>query len=242
MFLWVIALSGVAAVFAIQRIESRPKPVSAPFVTQAFSPNGDGHIDSAKIHFTIPKRQAISVTVIDADGDSVRAITDHETSRVRQRYTWDGAGKDGKAVDDGTYRVKIELHTSGDEVTLPTKIVVDRKPPRLRNVEFGLQNATQLRVTAQVSGGTTLVFRLTNPNEIIEPKNLQGGDALTGAGRFHEVTVVAPLTEKLIRTLDVGDHVGTRRIALVVTDSAGNRDEYFLTTQARLPVPTARNS
>ena len=107
------AAVSIAAVFAVQRIESRGGPLSEPSASTYFSPDGDGVFDEAEVRFTTRSPQRVDVDVVDARGSVVRSITrDLEVDGPRE-LTWDGTDEDGELVAEGEYRFRIRI--AGDD-------------------------------------------------------------------------------------------------------------------------------
>lgn len=122
-FLLLAAAASIAAVFGVQRIESRGGPLSQPWATPYFSPNGDGEADVADIRFTTRQAEVVTVEVVDVDGDRVRLLAERVAVDGATSIPWDGQDDDGKPVSDGTYRVRI-TRAGDDRAYSPTRATV----------------------------------------------------------------------------------------------------------------------
>jgi flagellar basal-body rod modification protein FlgD len=66
---------------------------------------------------------AVTLTIYDADGNSVRTIGGGSLSSGSNSLSWDGTDSDGNTVADGTYSFKVTAtDTSGNSVTASTSI------------------------------------------------------------------------------------------------------------------------
>jgi len=66
---------------------------------------------------------AVTVTVYDEDGNSVKTIDAGSLSSGNNTVTWDGTDSDGDTVDDGTYSFKVTATDSdGNSVTASTSV------------------------------------------------------------------------------------------------------------------------
>jgi spore germination protein YaaH len=96
------------------------KPAAAPTITRlspfvrdmsatsAFSPNGDGRQDVARIEYSLQgAADTVRLEVIDADGDTVRTVDLGAKSAGAHVATWDGKVTGGSVAPEGTYRPRI---------------------------------------------------------------------------------------------------------------------------------------
>ena len=78
----------------------------------AFCPDGNEEL-SFIVRHAVPCE--ITVTVIDADGKTVRRLSSRQGSRPEMltpagsSFTWDGMDADGQRVPDGAYRIKVRV-------------------------------------------------------------------------------------------------------------------------------------
>jgi N-acetylmuramoyl-L-alanine amidase len=106
-----LLILGVAATSAVQ-----PPAASAAtndtiaglaIVGTPFTPDGDGFRDVAVAHLTLRRSATMKVVVRRPDGVIVRRLAVKEPMAAGTRsWTWDGRNDSGKAVKNGTYRVK----------------------------------------------------------------------------------------------------------------------------------------
>ncbi len=76
---------------------------------QYISPNGDGVQDSTTLYFRLDAPQTVQVAVVDKYGRTVRTIGGQGLENVDQaEVLWDGLDDEGKVVDDGDYRLRIQ--------------------------------------------------------------------------------------------------------------------------------------
>src|SRR3978361_983811 len=120
-----------AAFFAAQELKSKPPRIQALTVDPIFSPNQDGRKERARLSFVLERTDAVTATVVDRDGDTVRVLASRRGMKaaVKQRLVWDGRLANGRMAPDGTYRVRLNLRRQGRAVQLPRNIVKDTTPP-----------------------------------------------------------------------------------------------------------------
>ena len=115
-----LALTTVVAVVVVQRAKDAPALVRRVAVTKAFSPDGDGVRDRARIRLEPGRRDRVSLTILDADGRAVRHLVRGRPKRAgrRLRARWDGRTDAGALAPDGVYRVRVALARRGRELEL----------------------------------------------------------------------------------------------------------------------------
>jgi hypothetical protein len=116
----------VAGLLIDQRIRRDGLVVDRIRVDESFTPNGDGHDDTAGISFRIKGPDRIDLDLIDASGHVVRhlavrrLLADHKVTR----FVWDGRTDAGAMAPAGVYTLRIrELGrdrtiTPGEETVL----------------------------------------------------------------------------------------------------------------------------
>jgi hypothetical protein len=123
----------IGAFFAAQRLKQQAPLLRYRASTEAFSPNGDGIKDTAKIRFKLPEADEVTVTVIDEDGGEVaRVATNEALGKGEQSVDWDGTTENGALAPEDEYRVRVSLRDEGRANTLPHTIKLDLTPPRPR--------------------------------------------------------------------------------------------------------------
>jgi hypothetical protein len=128
----------VAAFFAAQRLKSENPLLRYRASDRAFSPNGDGIKDSARIRFKLPEGDDVTVTILDQDGGAVaRVARNRYLPKGEVTLRWDGRGDDGVVAPEDTYRVRVGLRRHGRTNTLPHEVELDLTPPlpRIRAVD-----------------------------------------------------------------------------------------------------------
>jgi len=128
-----IAASGVSFLRA-EQLKLQHSALQHPKVKQAFSPACDGQPrcrSEAVLQFTLGKAQPVALRIVDADGNTVRALTDGEvqTPRGKLRTTWDGRDDDGRLAPDGQYRLAVTLGDDDRTITIPAPINLDTVAP-----------------------------------------------------------------------------------------------------------------
>ena len=132
MFLLLVGAT-VAAFFAAQRLKSEKPLLRYRASDRAFSPNGDGLKDQARIRFKLPEGDDLTVTILDEDGGAVaRVARNKHFPKGETTVLWDGRGDDGVIAPEGTYDVRVGLRRQGRTNTLPHEIDLDLTPPRPR--------------------------------------------------------------------------------------------------------------
>jgi len=138
-----------------------PGLASADVRPGAFSPNGDGCDDTAKVRYVPAERCSIRVAIVDADGTVRRWLTDWRSeSAAAHSTTWDGeVSSDGTlvAAAEGEYGFSIECRDpAGNRSHTGIGVVLDRT--------LGFPTATPQTLSPNgdgVNDSTTLGFTLT---------------------------------------------------------------------------------
>jgi flagellar hook assembly protein FlgD len=95
-------------------------------VESTFSPNGDGHADSARIKFRARRSASgVAVRLIDGDGDVVRTLDSGITLSQRDRlyrFDWNGRTDAGELAAPGYYRAEIVIPDGDREIDSPARI------------------------------------------------------------------------------------------------------------------------
>jgi hypothetical protein len=131
-FLLLVAAT-IAAFFAAQRLKSEKPLLRYRASDRAFSPNGDGVKDAARIRFKLPEADDLTVTILDEDGGAVaRVARNKHFPQGETTVLWNGRGDDGVVAPEGTYDVRVGLRRQGRTNTLPHEIELDVTAPRPR--------------------------------------------------------------------------------------------------------------
>lgn len=173
--LFLAAVGSAAAVFLVQRIEAPIGPFTEPYVTQAFSPNGDGIRDRMTIRFTVHRPEHVTIRLVDSRGRTVHTYAKELFVRGHYIHDYPGTDDHGGPLPEGEYRV--ELHRAGDDRTYgPAKsTVVDTTPlaaelvvARRRGGALGGLVYTEpgvARATLHLADGTMQQPRFSTPNQ-----------------------------------------------------------------------------
>jgi hypothetical protein len=97
---------------------------------QAFSPNGDGRLDTDGVSFTLVNPAHVTVRVLRGSR-VVATLLDDALAAGPQRLTWDGRG-----IPDGRYTLSVSATDSLLTVSQALPVVVDRRAPALRLVSL----------------------------------------------------------------------------------------------------------
>lgn len=121
-----LVLATLAALYSNQRIRRDGLVLDAIHVIRAFSPDGNGHRDRAKISFRIKGPDEINLDVLDANGRLVRRLATARLLPNREVtvFHWDGRTETGALAGPGTYTLRVhELRrdrtiTPGEQIRL----------------------------------------------------------------------------------------------------------------------------
>ena len=99
-----IAASGVSFLRA-EQLKLQHSALQHPHIKQSFSPTCSGprcH-RQAVLEFTLGTAQPVGLKIVDADGNTVRSLTDGEVQTPKGNVTvrWDGHDDQGAIVPDG---------------------------------------------------------------------------------------------------------------------------------------------
>jgi hypothetical protein len=129
-----LVLATIAAFFVTQQLKSE-FPLVIRFATKPphFSPNGDHYRDSSTVGFDLSEPAEVTFSITDGEGNEVRRIVDERrlAGDTKHRFPWDGRDDEGRAVRDGTYRMRVVRRDESRVINSTKEITVDRKPPRV---------------------------------------------------------------------------------------------------------------
>ena len=122
-----------------------------------FAPNGDGVRETVVLGGTVSEQGSVAVHVRDATGALVRSYTVPTAASV-VALTWDGKGRDGAVVPDGSYSVRLTpkdaVGNSGSPVTREVTVAAFLRSVASSKTVFYPQDRDSL------STGTRLSFVL----------------------------------------------------------------------------------
>lgn len=126
-----VLLAATAAAFALtERAKLTLSPIYGTKVDQIFSPDGKGK-PVAHIRFKVRPAERVDVWIEDSHGDkwsdlvTDRSVKAHHTLNL----VWDSLNSSGISAPDGTYQPVVKLLRSHRTIVLPSKILLDTKPP-----------------------------------------------------------------------------------------------------------------
>jgi hypothetical protein len=230
-----LVVATFAAFFIAQRLKNAPSVVQGLRIDTgarvrgdkpAFSPNGDGRRERARITFRLKKADDVTVHILDADGDQVRKLYDKHLKAyisIQPSLVWDGRDDDGQLLPDGRYRVSITLAHLGRTVISQRTILLDTTPPRPRVRSIGPDKAYGPELLPRPDGAPAQVhFLPAQRNAVAEVFKTS-----SGAPRLVRT---APITQGAKQwdwdgTNDAHRKVspGTYLVVLQWRDPAGNR-------------------
>jgi N-acetylmuramoyl-L-alanine amidase len=110
----------------------------------AFSPNGDGKLDTLRLTFRLLNPARVEVRILRSKR-IVTTLLRQDLNPGSQGLTWDGSG-----LPDGPYTVAVSAADSLLTVTQTVPVRIDRKPPSLRLVSLA-----------------SLMFRVDEPGRLV---------------------------------------------------------------------------
>jgi flagellar hook assembly protein FlgD len=114
----------------------------------AFSPNGDGQLDTIGLSFRLLNPAHVAVRVLQA-GQEVATLLDRDAAAGPQRLSWNGS-----RLPDGRYRISVTTTDALLDVTQTIPVSIDRKPPLLRLISL-----------------SRLTFRVVEPGRLVVAVN-----------------------------------------------------------------------
>jgi hypothetical protein len=244
----VLVVAAFAAFFIAQRLKNAPSIVQALQIdtgarvkgdTPAFSPNGDGRRERARITFRLKKADDVTVHILNADGDQVRKLYDKHLKAytfVSPSLVWDGRDDHGQMLPDGRYRVSITLAHLGRTVISQRTILLDTTPPKPRVRSIGPSRAYGPEVLPEAGGAPAQVHFLPAQRNAIAQvfKTSPGTPRLVRTGRIAQ----GAKEWDWDGTNDAGRKVspGTYLVVLQWRDPAGNRGTSVALDAKGLPI------
>ncbi len=144
-----LVIACFAAFIVTQRLKHTPTPVQHFQLTPRFSPTPGGHIKQERISFKLARADEVTVTILDAAGDTVATLVrDRPVARYKQlSLRWNGRGGEphgytvvrapdgtttvtprntGSAAPAGEYRVRVALREQHRTVPGPRAFTLVR--------------------------------------------------------------------------------------------------------------------
>lgn len=209
----VVGLLGAsAAAFALtEGLKLERSPITGTRITTAFSPDCGCATRSARISFRLRRPDSVTAVVLGPGGSVVQTIVSgFGASRGFLTLHWDGRDAAGTVVPQGAYRVRVHLARRRQTITLPNKILVDMKRPkiviaRLRPRLFspdsdGRRDRVAIRFRVSEVARPLL---LVNGRRAIRGRLTHGSGVLYWAGRVNGRTLPAGRYALTLRARDV---------------------------------------
>lgn len=145
-----LVLACFVAFFVTQRLKHTPTAVQSFKLTPFFSPTPAGHIKAERISFKLARADEVTVTVIDAKGDTVATLVRNRAVPRYKQFSLRWNGREGTALaytvalsadghslivtpvtrgklaPAGEYRVRVRLHEQSREVLSPRNFTLVR--------------------------------------------------------------------------------------------------------------------
>jgi hypothetical protein len=121
-----VVVACVAGLLINQRIRRDGLVVDRIRADVCFTPNGDGHDDTAGISFRIKGPDLVNLEILDSSGDVVRHLlvaqpmADHKVAH----YVWDGLADGGAPARPGSYTLRIHEIERDRTITPPNETIV----------------------------------------------------------------------------------------------------------------------
>jgi hypothetical protein len=212
-----IAASGVSFLRA-EQLKLQHSALQHPHIKQSFSPTCSGprcHRQAA-LEFTLGKAQPVGLKIVDADGNTVRTLTDGEVQTPTGKVTtrWDGHDDKGAIVPDGRYRLAVTLGDDDRTITIPSPILVDTQGP---SVAITRVDRTPRHVIIHFlpSEGRAATFQRI----ALDGKTIDEHPTRRGLSKFS------------LRNRDPGTYV----LSIIAVDHAGNQTPNPPTVRVKVP-------
>jgi hypothetical protein len=121
-----VVVACVAGLLINQRTRRDGLVVDRIRADPCFTPNGDGHDDTAGISFRIQGPDRVDLEILDSSGDAVRQLlvgqemADHKVAH----YVWDGLADGGTPAPAGSYTLRIHEIERDRTITPPNATIV----------------------------------------------------------------------------------------------------------------------
>jgi flagellar hook assembly protein FlgD len=127
----VVVLACVAGLLVNQRIRRDGLVVDRIRTDPSFTPNGDGHDDTAGISFRIKGPDRVDLEVLDSSGDVVRHLLVGQPMENHKvgHYVWDGNADGGAPAPAGSYTLRIHEIDRDRTITPPNETIVLVRTP-----------------------------------------------------------------------------------------------------------------
>jgi hypothetical protein len=213
----VLALVGatVAAFVVTERLKLQRSPITAPRFDRRFSPTCRCATDKARLMIRFRKSDTVDAAVVNRSDSVVRTLaSDQHVGTGDVLWVWNGLGDDGALARSGKYQLRLHLERSRRTFLVPTPVILDTTPPRIRSVAVSPASISpdgdgvdDRVVIAYRSGSKAWPTLLVDGRTAVRGKARAAGEArFSWSGRIDGRTLPA----------------GTYRLALQLRDLAGN--------------------
>jgi len=116
-------------------IVSAARAAGRPQELKAFSPTCNCVTDRAYLRFWLRHADTLTLDVLDRERQVVATLVDARRVHSKwNRFAWDGRTDQGSIAPDGSYQFRIHLAGQHRTILLPNRLVLDTKPPLVRQV------------------------------------------------------------------------------------------------------------
>jgi flagellar hook assembly protein FlgD len=189
----------------------------------AFSPNGDGRIDTSSASYVLRGPATSSLLVEDGSGAVVRtlqAVAPREAGTYSS--VWDGRDDAGLMVPDGAYNLRAVATTAAGTIDMVRSVAVDTTRPVLTFDALGPDPwspaAQPLTFTITVDSAGSVSAKIYRAGSSTSVKTFTGSP--TGPRSY-------TFTWDGVRSDGVAAAAGTYEVRATYTDKAGNRTDPY---------------
>lgn len=123
-------IAATAAAFAFtESLKLERLPVVGPRFPESFSPVCVCPSEVARLGLRFRVTDTVELSILDADEEVVRSLGKRRVRPGIVFFEWDGRGDDGRIVEDGPYRLRVQLDGKRRTIVIPNEIFVDTVPP-----------------------------------------------------------------------------------------------------------------
>jgi peptidoglycan/xylan/chitin deacetylase (PgdA/CDA1 family) len=219
--------AGNATAAVTATVDNTAPAVTVDVAPASFSPNGDGRKDRTVLALGLSERALVDIHALDASGDVVRVLADHELVERAVLVTWDGRDGDGARAPDGRYALVVEARDgAGGTTSRVATVRIDTRTPRL---------TWRLRGGATSGGWPKLSFRLWDASAPLSGRFrvLNSYGRVVGSWTRREIPSGARFGT-FVRPRPRRAPPGVYRLWAVAEDAAGNRSAPRLSPPYRL--------
>jgi hypothetical protein len=160
-------LIATSAAFAVtERLKLVKSPVYGVFVSKTISPVCGCARGKATIAFKLRRADEVTLLIVDARRQAVATLSSAQPEpRGRSVFTWRGRTDEGTRAPDGVYQPQIHLIHQHRTILMPSRIVLDSKPPRV--VSARLSRPTISPDGDHVDDSVKILYRLSERAHVL---------------------------------------------------------------------------